>query len=116
VGSILLALGEVGFAFSSNWSLYILSMVLFTIGEIWIVPAEYVLIDQITPEGMRGTYYGGVTFSNLGNFLGPWVGSIVLGDFGGTAMFLIFSLIALVGIIFYWRGLVCYRVRLKQAI
>lgn len=113
-GSILLTFGTVGFAFSSNWSLYIVSMIVFTIGEILIVPTEYVLIDQITPEDMRGTYYGVITFSNLGNFLGPWVGSTVLGSFGGTAMFLMFSLIALVGIIFYWRGQVFYRIRLQE--
>ncbi|MBN2909563.1 MFS transporter [Polycladomyces sp. WAk] len=113
-GSILLAVGEVGFAFSSGWAAYMLSMILFTIGEVLLVPSEYALIDRITPEGMRGTYYGGVTLSNLGNFLGPWVGSMVLGAFGGTAMFLMYGLIALVGIFFYRRGLLAYHTKTEK--
>jgi hypothetical protein len=57
---------------------------------------------------MRDTYYGGATLSNLGNFLDPWVGSMVLEAFGGTVMFLMYGLIALIGILFYRRGQLVY--------
>lgn len=113
-GSVLLAVGEIGFAFSSGWTAYIVSMILFTIGEVLLVPSEYAMIDRITPDGMRGTYYGGATLSNLGNFLGPWVGSMVLGAFGGTVMFLMYGFIALVGILFYHRGRLVYRTKAEK--
>jgi MFS family permease len=103
-GAVLFALGEVGFALSTAWAGFILSMIVFTLGEILIIPAEYAQIDQITPHGMRGTYYGAQSLSELGNFLGPWAGGLVLSSMGGKTMFLTLSVVSLVSLIFYWKG------------
>lgn len=46
----------------------IAAMIVFTLGEILIIPAEYAQIDQIAPPRMRGTYYGAQSVSELGNF------------------------------------------------
>lgn len=104
LGSVGFALGEIGFAFSDGWALFILSMIIFTVGEILIVPAEYAQIDQITPEGMRGTYYGAQSFCELGGFVGPWIGGLVLASYGGTSMFLLMALISLASLIFFAKG------------
>ncbi|MFD2169212.1 MDR family MFS transporter [Tumebacillus lipolyticus] len=114
LGALLFALGDLGFAFSTGWVLFIMSMVIFTIGEIFIIPSEYVLLDRITPEGMRGTYYGTQTFTELGNFMGPWIGGMVLGSFGGSIMFIMFGSIALVSTLFFWRGQSVYAKRERQ--
>lgn len=103
-GAILMAVGEVGFATSLSWSWFIAAMVVFTLGEILIVPAEYAQIDQISPANMRGTYYGAQSISNLGSFLGPWAGGMVLSAYGGPAMFLVMAGLALVSLIFYRLG------------
>lgn len=50
--------------------------------EVPPLPSEYTQIDEITPHGMRGMYYGAQGFSELGNFIGPWFGSILLASFG----------------------------------
>lgn len=76
-----------------------------------IVPSEYIIVDRITPEGMRGTYYGAHTFNGFGNFIGPWFGGILLAEYGGIAMFNTFGLIALLSIFFFWRGQKMYEVR-----
>ncbi|UFJ41458.1 MFS transporter [Brevibacillus humidisoli] len=104
MGSILLAISELGFAYSGNWTFFILSMIVFTLGEILIVPSEYIIVDRITPDGMRGTYYGAHTFNGFGNFIGPWFGGILLTSYGGATMFQSFGLIALLSIFFFWRG------------
>ncbi|MGX6444413.1 MDR family MFS transporter [Neobacillus sp. K501] len=104
LGSMLFTIGEIGFAFSSGWSGLILSMIVFTFGEILIIPSEYAQIDEITPHGMRGMYYGAQGFSEIGNFIGPWFGSILLVSFGGKTMFLTFALLPIVSIVFYAWG------------
>ncbi|WP_164931563.1 MDR family MFS transporter [Longirhabdus pacifica] len=104
LGSILLAISEVGFAYVGTWTLFILAMVVFTIGEILIVPSEYVMVDRITPDAMRGTYYGAHSFNGFGNFIGPWFGGVLLTVYGGTTMFNVFGVVALLSIFFFWYG------------
>jgi MFS family permease len=104
MGSLLFAVGEIGFAFSQDWFGFIISMIIFTFGEILIIPAEYAQIDEITPTGMRGMYYGAQGFCEFGNFIGPWFGSVLLVSFGGEVMFLTMALFSLVSIAFYWWG------------
>ncbi|HYK71609.1 MAG TPA: MFS transporter, partial [Pseudoneobacillus sp.] len=104
MGSLLFAVGEIGFAFSNDWIGFVISMIIFTFGEILIIPSEYALVDEITPTGMRGMYYGAQGFSEFGNFMGPWFGSVLLVSFGGEVMFLTMAVFSLVSIAFYWWG------------
>jgi MFS family permease len=109
MGSVLFAAGEIGFAFSQDWLGFIISMVIFTFGEILIIPSEYAQIDEITPRGMRGMYYGAQGFSELGNFIGPWFGGVLLVSYGGEVMFLVMAFFSLVSIAFYGWGRRLYR-------
>lgn len=104
LGSALFAAGEIGFSFSSGWIGFIGSMIVFTFGEILIIPSEFAQLDEITPEGMRGTYYGAQGFSEVGNFVGPWMGGMLLVSYGGKAMFLTMALLALAAVVFYAWG------------
>jgi MFS family permease len=104
MGSLLFAVGEVGFAFSNDWFGFILSMIIFTFGEILIIPSEYAQLDEISPNGMRGMYYGAQGFSEVGNFIGPWFGGVLLVEFGGQVMFMTMALFSLVSILFYGWG------------
>ncbi|MGF6173040.1 MFS transporter [Ensifer sp. 4252] len=94
LGCLLFLLGEIGFAASSGVEMLIASMVLFTIGEVLVVPSEYVLVDGISDAGNRGTYFGAHSLSSVGNFLGPLIGGLALGAIGGAGMFLLFALIS----------------------
>jgi MFS family permease len=104
MGSLLFAAGEIGFAFSNGWIGFVISMTIFTFGEILIIPSEYAQIDEITPNGMRGMYYGAQGFSEIGNFIGPWFGGVLLLSFGGEVMFLTMATFSIVSIAFYWFG------------
>lgn len=104
IGAVLMALGEIGFAFSPGWTAFIVAMIVFTIGEILIVPAEFAQIDLISPANMRGTYYGAQSITMLGSFLGPWAGGMVLASYGGPVMFMVMAALALFSLIFYWLG------------
>ncbi|OOG68392.1 MFS transporter [Sinorhizobium sp. A49] len=94
LGCLLFLLGEIGFAASSGMEMLIASMILFTIGEVLVVPSEYVLVDGISDAGNRGTYFGTHSLSSVGNFLGPLIGGLALGSIGGAGMFLLFALLS----------------------
>lgn len=106
MGSSIFALGMLGFAFANEWWHFVVSMVVFTMGEVLVIPAEYQLLDQITPAHFRGAYYGAQSFTTLGSFIGPWLGSVILTHFssGGFFTFGTYGLIALLSVVFFWRG------------
>ncbi|MFD2372118.1 MDR family MFS transporter [Brevibacillus sp. GCM10020057] len=110
-GALLMAAGEIGFALMTGWSWLVAAMIVFTMGEILIIPAEYAQIDQISPAHMRGTYYGAQSVSELGSFLGPWMGGMLLSAYGGTVMFLVMATIAIGSLVFYGAGQVIVRKR-----
>lgn len=91
IGCVLFLVGELGFLASSGlWGLAI-AMIVFTIGEILVVPSEYMLVDGIANDRNRGSYFGAHSFSTIGNFVGPTLGGLMLGLFGGPGMFLLFA-------------------------
>ncbi|HEV7320908.1 MAG TPA: MFS transporter [Ensifer sp.] len=94
LGCLLFLIGEIGFAASSDAEMLIASMVLFTIGEVLVVPSEYMLVDGISDAGNRGTYFGAHSLSSFGNFLGPLIGGLALGTVGGAGMFLLFAVLS----------------------
>ncbi|MGO0061514.1 MDR family MFS transporter [Brevibacillus fluminis] len=103
-GTLLFTLGTIGFGLSSGWASFIASMIVFTVGEILMIPSEFILIDRITPDDMRGTYYGAQNLTELGSFLGPVIGGLLLQKYGGTAMFFGFAAILLISLIFFRNG------------
>lgn len=83
---------------------FILSMIVFTFGEMLTFPAGNILTDRIAPDHMRGAYYGAQSFSNLGHFLGPWIGGMLLSGYNGKVLFLTMAVVAVSAIVFYARG------------
>lgn len=104
VGNVLYAIGDVGYAFAHSWTLFMIAMVFFTFGEILTFTSGDVLIDRMAPEGMRGSYYGAKSFSNIGQFIGPWMGGILLATYGGTTLFLVVAAFSMVSNVFQWAG------------
>ncbi|AUZ41248.1 MFS transporter, partial [Bacillus sp. MBGLi79] len=82
-------LGNVGFSVANGWIVFMLSMFVLTIGEILCFPSMNVLLDELAPDHMKGAYYGMQNLYNIGEFLGPWLGGMMLALYGGKAIFLI---------------------------
>ncbi|MFD2369275.1 MDR family MFS transporter [Brevibacillus sp. GCM10020057] len=104
VGNAMYAVGDVGYAFAHSWTVFMIAMVFFTFGEILTFTSGDVLIDRMAPEGMRGSYYGAKSFSNAGQFIGPWMGGILLAAYGGTTLFLVVAAFSMVSSVFQWAG------------
>lgn len=103
-GAVFLAAGLIGFSFVNGWVIAILSMALLTIGEILIFPSNNMMIDQLAPEHLRGTYFGAGQFRKIGNFLGPIFGGWLLSHYQGQIMFWTITAVSLVSILFFTAG------------
>jgi MFS family permease len=101
IGGLLMFAGMFGFATATGMWGFIVAMVVFSVGETFIVPSEFAIIDRISPEERRGSYFGAQTFAQLGGFVGPYLGGLLLATWNGTVMFLGVGVLALLSAGFY---------------
>lgn len=116
LGCLMFGLGLFGFGLFHHVVLLVLSMVVFTIGEILCFVIGDVLIGEIAPEHLRGAYYGASGFAFLGQSLMSWVGGLMLQTFGfgqGPLIFAILMLLSFAAFPFYHRGQ--QRIRKQEA-
>src|SRR5471032_248913 len=97
-------LGVIGFALATSVLWWVLAMAVFTVGEIIVFPAEYMFIDRIAPDHLRGMYYGAQNLSNLGDALGPVLCGLVLASMPSHFMFYMLAGFIVVGGVFYFIG------------
>lgn len=101
VGGVLMFAGMAGFATATTTWHFVVAMVVFSVGETFIVPSEFAVIDRIAPEDRRGSYFGAQTFAQLGGFVGPYLGGLLLATWNGTVMFFVIGSLALLSAAFY---------------
>lgn len=101
VGGLLTVAGMAGFAVADGLWQFVAAMVVFSLGEILIYPAEFAIIDRIAPEESRGAYFGAQTFAQIGVFIGPFTGGLLLAAYGATTMFLGVGSFALASVVIY---------------
>ena len=103
-GMALFIAGLLGFSLAGSVLAWCLAMLVFTLGEIIVIPAEYMFIDSIAPEHLRGVYYGAQNLSNLGAALGPVLCGFALAHLLPTTMF--YLMMGSVGLaaLFYYLG------------
>jgi MFS family permease len=104
-GCVLFLLSQLGFIISDSLVGFATSMVIFTIGEILVIPSEYVLIDGISSVHNRGSYFGAHSLSTIGSFAGPTLGGVALEVLGGSAMFALFAGFAGAGALLFMGGM-----------
>ncbi|NVZ65350.1 MFS transporter [Pseudomonas gingeri] len=103
-GFSLFLLGVTGFALSSTVLHWSLAMAVFTLGEIIVFPAEYMFIDRIAPQHLRGMYYGAQNLSTLGGALGPVLCGFALAWWAPHFMFYMLAGFIIAGGCFYLIG------------
>jgi MFS family permease len=101
IGGLLTFAGMAGFAVADSMWQFVAAMVVFSIGETFIVPSEFAIIDRIAPPEHRGGYFGAQTFTQLGGFVGPFFGGLLLSTWNGAVMFLGVGSLALLSVIVY---------------
>ncbi len=103
-GMALFLAGLLGFSLAQALLVWCLAMLVFTLGEIIVIPAEYMFIDSIAPEHLRGVYYGAQNLSNLGAALGPVICGFALAHLVPVATFYLLIASVLLAALFYYLG------------
>lgn len=104
IGSLIFAFGYLGIGLSTGIISLVLSMIVLTIGEILVFPTNSILLDQLAPEGMRGTYFGAGGLRNIGHSLGPVLGGWILGQWSGNILFYLMAILVAGSSILLFRG------------
>jgi MFS family permease len=104
LGMFFFVVGLLSFCYAQMHYVWVIGMFIFTLGEIIVVPAEYMFVDYIAPENMRGVYYGAQNLSNLGGALGPLLCGMALVSFAPHGMFYLLYLCVVLASVFYFLG------------
>ncbi|BCX68107.1 MFS transporter [Pseudomonas izuensis] len=111
-GTSLFILGMIGFSLADSMLSWCVAMFVFTLGEMIIYPAEFLFVDTLAPEELRGSYYGAQNLAALGGALSPVICGFLLMHTPAPTMFYALSALTAVG------GFLCFmsgrRVALHQ--
>ncbi|WP_414864418.1 MFS transporter [Pseudomonas sp. IT-P12] len=111
-GTSLFILGLIGFSLADSLVSWCVAMFIFTLGEMIIYPAEFLFVDTLAPEELRGSYYGAQNLAALGGALSPVICGYLLMHTPAPTMFYALSLLTALG------GTLCFmsgrRVVLQQ--
>lgn len=103
-GTGALALGLAGLSVSNALPVWMIAIAVFTLGEVIIVPAEYMMIDAIAPDKLRGSYFGVQNLIFIGVALGPPLCGVLLRHTRPDIMFYVLIGITVLGWAFYYFG------------
>ncbi|QRZ91296.1 MFS transporter [Bacillus subtilis] len=94
LGNVMVSISMAIFTVSHGVSSLVMIVITFTIGEVLLFSMMDLFVDQIAKRGLKGTYFGAIGFSQLGNVIGPWVGGICIDLFGAGRPIFIFSVLS----------------------
>ena len=78
IGITIFAAGLLLFGIAENDWMFIVSMIIFSIGEIFCFPTMNAVIEEIAPIDQKGIYLGASQLKNIGGFIGPIFGGWLL--------------------------------------
>jgi MFS family permease len=102
VGALFVAIGLGTVGVSSTFSMFLLSMIVVTIGELIFAPSSTAFVADVAPETMRGRYMGvyGMSFG-LSFGLAPAVGGIINDTFSPVLVWYSMAGVALLTAAFF---------------
>ncbi|MCW8400892.1 MFS transporter [Legionella sp. PATHC038] len=104
-GCFLFFLGCLGFSCCGNKASYFYySILIITVGELFIFPIAFLFVDDMAPSHLKGSYFGALAFRELGLALGPVLGGVLLESFGGQILFIIIGGLSLISYFFVYVG------------
>ena len=99
LGTLLYAIGFSMYGFVSTYSLFILAMVIITIGEMLVAPVGQALVANLAPEEMRGRYMAMFGFSWTIPFaLGPLAAGLVMDNYNPNWVWYASGLVSIMAI------------------
>jgi MFS family permease len=112
VGTFLYVIGFSMYGFVSTYILFVVAMVIITIGEMVVSPVAQALVASFAPEDMRGRYMAVSGFSwGIPFAIGPYLAGLIM---DGPKPYLLWYAAGFVGLLSTFAFLALYRVRIKQ--
>lgn len=109
IGIFIVAFGSLIFA--HTYIMFILSMVLATVGEVCVFPTIPAIVDRFSSLSEKGKYQGRLAIaSSLGHAVGPLFGGIIIELFSYNILFLLMVLGVLLGEV---ALIICTKINLK---
>lgn len=88
-------------SFAETFTMFIIGMVILTIGEMFVWPAVPTIANQLAPEGRLGVYQGIVnSTATLGRAIGPLFGGVIVDLYNMQIMF--YAMIVLLVVSFFF--------------
>ncbi len=104
-GSLFFIIGLAVFAAARHsLPLWIIGVAIFSLGEIIIIPVEYLFIDFIAPAHLKGSYYGMQNLSNLGGAANPPLTGFLLTYTPPVTLFFVLILATLLSLGLFHHG------------
>jgi MFS family permease len=105
LGTALFVIGLMAFSFSHSLLAWCAAMFVFTLGEMIIYPSEFLFIDTIAPETLRGSYYGAQNLAAFGGALSPVIcGYLLINSAAPTMFYVLAGLTAIGGTLCFLSG------------
>ena len=96
-GTSLFILGLIGFSFADSLVTWCVAMFIFTLGEMIIYPSEFLFIDTIAPDALRGSYYGAQNLAAFGGAMSPVICGYLLINAAPASMFYALGTLTAIG-------------------
>ncbi|MFB4210583.1 MDR family MFS transporter [Shouchella sp. JSM 1781072] len=98
-GIIIFALSYLVLTQASVFTMFLIAMLILTIGEMFVWPAVPTIANQLAPKGREGAYQGIVnSISTGGRMIGPLLGGLIVDFYSIEWLFLLISGLLLVSI------------------
>ena len=104
LGSLLAGVGFGIMAFTKTLSPIVITIVIWTFGEMILFPASGDFVAKISPEKQRGEYMGYFQMSfSFAFMVGPWLGTEVLEHIGSFNLWMGCLAFGLISTVMMWR-------------
>lgn len=104
VGTLLYAVGFAMYGFVASYALFLLAMVIITIGEMIIAPVYQAIVARFAPEDMRGRYMAIAGFSfGIPYAVGPLLAGLILDNLRAEVLWWAAGVVGLLSVVMYLR-------------
>ncbi|UOY94358.1 MFS transporter [Ectobacillus sp. JY-23] len=99
---------------AEQFSMFMIGMLILTIGEMFVWPAVPTIANELAPEGKIGFYQGVVNSAATGGrMLGPWLGGLIVDLYNIQVLFMVLMVMLLVAMAA--ASLYDHKLKAKQA-
>lgn len=89
VGIVIFIISFLVTSFAEQFSVFMIGMIILTLGEMFVWPAVPTIANQLAPKGKEGAFQGYVnSAATVGKAFGPLIGGVLVDTFNMQAMFL----------------------------